>query len=99
MTVESTPPDTPQMTRPEGALAWSSATSSRRMAVAFQSRRAPVTATKRSRMLVPCGVWRTSGWNWRAKKRRWRSAIAATPVLAVRARTTKPGGRAPTESP
>ena len=67
MTEESTPPDSAQITAPVGACARIAATFSCRNDAIVHSGFTPQTRNRKfSRIAVPFGVWRTSGWNWSA---------------------------------
>ena len=64
-TLESTPPDRPQMTRPSPTCARMRATCSSTIEAADQVRSQPQTSPRNVlRMSCPKGVWTTSGWNW-----------------------------------
>jgi hypothetical protein len=53
---------------------------------------------KVSRMVVPYGVWTTSGWNWIPYSPRSTSSIAATGDSVEDARAAKPSGASNTVS-
>ncbi len=99
-TAESTPPDNAQIARPRSpavARTWATVASMKCRGV--QSALAPqMPNTKLRRMLVPCCVWCTSGWNCTAHIRRCGSSMAAR-ALAVFATWRKPLGSSSASSP
>ncbi len=67
-TLESTPPESPRMTRSSPSWALSSATVLSTKDAADHSWREPqMSTTKFFSSWVPCRVWNTSGWNWTAQ--------------------------------
>ena len=62
-TLESTPPDNPQITLPLPTWARMRATASARKAFMVQSPRQPHSVAKLASSAAPCGVCTTSGWN------------------------------------
>ena len=99
-TAESTPPDSPQITRWSPTWARIAATCSSMTFAVVQVRRHPARSNRKcSSSCWPCSVCSTSGWNWTPASRRPASSKAATGAPAVVAQTVNPGGAAATESP
>ncbi len=105
-TDESTPPDSPRMTRSLPSCCFSSATVESTNEAALHSCREPQTSTTKLRSsCVPCRVWNTSGWNctaktgdgWRVEGDGWRvegdgHQKAALRTSFVEPMTSKPSG-------
>ena len=98
-TEESTPPDNPRITRSPPTCARMAATASSMMESIVQLASRPQMPNRKLRKSSsPCGVWRTSGWNCVAYKRRSAHSIDATGHVAVEAVTAKPAGTSATAS-
>jgi hypothetical protein len=99
-TEESIPPDSAQSTRWSPTWRRIVATASSTNDAMLQPGVSRATRKRKFwRMRLPCRVCATSGWNCTATSRRPESAMAATGLLAVRARQANPGGGASTVSP
>ncbi len=99
VTAESTPPERAQRTRPSPTCPRTRWIESAMKLRGVQSPlQAQTRRTKFSMRALPCGVWTTSGWNWRPMM------PASLPMTAMGefsewARERKPGGGSATRSP
>ena len=93
-TVESTPPDSAQITRPAGACSRIRATALSMNESGVQSGLAPQTAEQevRAGSRLPRSVCTTSGWNCTPKSRRVGSRNAWIGAFALRASSVQPAG-------
>ena len=100
-TAESTPPDSPQMARPESPICsrMRSICSSTMFTIVQVGRQPAICSRKCSSTFWPCSVCSTSGCHCTPAKRRSVFSKAATGDAAVVARTSKPSGARRTESP
>ncbi len=100
-TAESTPPDSPQIARPDSpTCARIRATCSSTMdAIVHEGRRPAMSCRNRRSTSWPCGECATSGWYCTPASRRAVSSNAATGAPADPAVTVNPGGAAVTLSP
>ena len=97
----STPPDRPQMTRPSAptCLRMLSTASSMKPFIVHDPETLQSLKRKARSMALPCGVWTTSGWNWKPYQGCVAWAAAAKGELPLRPMASKPGGSASTRSP
>ena len=98
-TLESTPPESPQITWPSPTWARIRSICSSAIEAADQSIERPqMSRRKVSRICVPYGVCTTSGWNWIPYRPLSRCSRAATGDSVDDASAVKPGGASKTVS-
>ena len=98
-TDESTPPESPKITRASPTCARIASTASSMMESIFHDGSSPHTPNRKFRSSSsPHTVCRTSGWNCVAYSRRSAHSIDATGHTSVEAVTTKPSGTSATAS-
>ena len=98
-TLESTPPESPRITRLSPTCSRMAAIESSMIESIVQLFARPqMSKRKLASIWLPCGVWRTSGWNCVAYSPRSASSMDATGQMSVCEVMTKPSGTSVTAS-